>query len=216
MNNTLTEGAGLNGLAFIGGEGPDAKTCAELALGAGLIAAADAGLILAHNAGIRPAIIAGDMDSIDNLEILKGYNSGCIITYPHDKDLTDTEIVINLLLEKGCTAITIAGGGGGRMDHIFALRDVFEREKKITRWVTASEDIYKVCGNFTASVQSGATVSVFPCGDPPWKAASKGLKWPLDNVAWKRNFFGISNTALSDEISIIAEKGAFIVIFEKI
>jgi thiamine pyrophosphokinase len=202
----------MKGLVFIGGEGPDAELCVRLAAGADVIAAADSGLVFAENAGLRPDWIIGDMDSLDDESRLDAYPLSRVVRFPADKDFTDTELAVNLLFEKGCDEVTIAGGGGGRLDHTLAIAALFERERYPYRWFTGREEIYVVSNEFHCNVQKTDTVSVFPLGTGPWKAQSAGLKWPLDSVAWRRGFFGISNTAETEAVMVKALSGRFLVL----
>jgi thiamine pyrophosphokinase len=198
---------------------PQGKTC---------IAAADSGLALAEAAGLKPDWIIGDMDSL-NHDRLCHYPMEKIIRYPVDKNYTDTELALALLREKGCGEIWIIGGGGGRIDHLFGIRELFEGDDFPTRWLTAAEDIYCIEGGKLAiSLAPGSVVSVFLVGGGPWKAESAGLKWPLDNVRWKRGMTGLSNIATTgtdagpdteaDEgkIEINSKQGRFMIILEDI
>jgi thiamine pyrophosphokinase len=211
----------VTGIVFTGGEGPGTETIKRLlddTVGEALIVAADSGLELAQAAGIKPDWIVGDMDSLDNGKRLKHYPKEKIIYYPVDKDYTDTEIALALLWEKGCKETWIIGGGGGRLDHIFGIRDLFERERYPRRWITANEDIYCLEGGdekndcLRLAVTQGKLVSVFPLGNGPWKAESKGLKWDLGSAHWERGLFGLSNVAIVDEIEINVKQGRFMVI----
>jgi thiamine pyrophosphokinase len=204
----------MRGIAFIGGEGPGAGICRNLAAGAGIIAAADSGLAAAENAGIRPDWVIGDMDSLDDPGRLDKYPAGRVLRYPPDKDYTDTELAVEFLREKGCGEIWLIGGGGGRTDHLFALRSLFERETGPCRWITAGEDIRRVDGGgvLEAETAPGGIVSVFPLGGGPWAAESCGLKWPLGDLPWNRGSFGISNRAVEGTFSVTAKEGRFMVI----
>jgi thiamine pyrophosphokinase len=234
------------GIVFTGGEGPEhCQPVLEEALAEGgtpLVAAADSGLFAAEAAGIRPDWIVGDMDSIGLRDAgrLAAYKPEQILRYPADKDYTDTELAVSLLREKGCRRIWIIGGSGGRIDHLFAIRSLFEREQPPERWVTAREDIRclqspgalectldETAGrgaalntttgersqNIAASnAEPLYPISVFPLGAGPWKAASRGLKWSLTGLVWDRGFFGLSNEAPDGAFTIYAEKGSFMVI----
>jgi thiamine pyrophosphokinase len=218
------EGKTIIGIVFTGGEGPDPKTIRRimgdpLASGA-LIAAADSGLALAEAAGLKPDWIIGDMDSL-NHDRLGHYSMERIIRYPADKDNTDTELALALLWEKGCGEIWIIGGGGGRTDHLFGIRELFEGDNFPARWLTAAEDIYCIEGGKLAiSLVPGSVVSIFLVGCGPWKAESSGLKWPLDNVRWKRGMTGLSNIADAEtgegKIEINSKQGRFMITLEDI
>jgi thiamine pyrophosphokinase len=182
-----------------------------------LLVAADSGLTLAEQAGYRPGWIIGDMDSLDGNSRLCAYPPECVMRYDTDKDFTDTELALSLVVEKGGDEFWIIGGGGGRIDHLLGIRSLFERDVFPCRWVTDSADIRCVDAasaqrELFLRLESDALVSVFPLGSGPWKALSQGLKWPLDGLHWDRGFFGLSNTAAQGEFSIRAEAGRFMVI----
>jgi thiamine pyrophosphokinase len=211
------------GIVFTGGQGPQPRILkrliGELAAGT-LLVAADSGLLLAEAAGLRPDWIVGDMDSLDDESRLRSYPPERIICHPSDKDYTDTELALALIWEKGCDEVWIAGGGGGRIDHLLGIRDLFERERFPRRWITAAEDIHCIyggadgAGKLTLALEPGTLVSVFPLGGGPWKAESTGLKWPLDAVRWERGLYGMSNVIVAPEITINAKQGRFLKITE--
>jgi thiamine pyrophosphokinase len=218
---TLLWEEALLGIAFTGGGGPSAELVRRLfAAGAAadsLVAAADSGLQAAEAAGLRPDWIVGDMDSLDDLRRLDRYPPERVLRYPAEKDFTDTELAVMLLWENGCDDIWLLGGGGGRIDHLFGIRSLFERERCPSRWITAAEDIYCIAAGgrlpaeLALSLRPGSVVSVLPLAEGG-RAVSRGLKWPLDGIVWDRGFFGVSNTAPDGEFSITAEQGRFMVI----
>jgi thiamine pyrophosphokinase len=127
--------------------------------------------------------------------------------------LLDTEIALNLLWDKGCDEVTLAGGGGGRLDHLLALRALFDRPRAPRRWVTDTEDTRCVEAGETLTLHppSGARVSVLPAATGPWSATSQGLKWPLNNISIDNGWVGISNIAVSTEVVFTAIDGRFLV-----
>ncbi|MDR1178623.1 MAG: thiamine diphosphokinase [Spirochaetaceae bacterium] len=207
----------MRGIAFIGGEGPSPEISGKLAGEADLCAAADSGLMAAEEAGLHPDWITGDMDSLDDMSRLEKYPADRVIRYSHDKDYTDTELVLELLWSRGCDEVWLIGGGGGRLDHLLAIRSLFEREKAPDRWITAGEDSFCLDSAKTDArefTQARSGVSVFPLGNGPWKISSGGLKWPLDTVAWNRGFAGVSNEAPEGRFSVSVSAGRFLVILE--
>ena len=203
------------GVVFTGGENPPPQIIRrELEGKEPFVVAADSGLIAAENAGVKPDRIVGDMDSLDDVSRLEAYPAGSVIRYKADKDYTDTELALSLVIEKGCDTIWIIGGGGGRIDHLFGIRSLFEREIFPCRWITHAEDIccLEAADTLSLSTEPGTLVSVFPMGGGPWDAKSSGLKWPLEGLAWDRGFFGLSNVAAAGDFSITAHAGRFLVI----
>ena len=213
------------GIVFAGGAGPDPGLLARMVAAAGaesgglLTAAADSGLLLAEAAGVRPDWIVGDMDSLGDEGRLRlaAYPEASILSFPEDKDNTDTEIALDVLWSNGCRDVWIVGGGGGRLAHLLGIRDLFERPRFPRRWITAAEDVYCVDGDGMAmELEIGDLVSVFPLAEGPWRAESWGLKWPLSDTEWRRGSNGISNVAGEREVEIRSVRGRFMVVLEGI
>jgi len=228
----------LLGVIFTGGEGPAPRiirrvieTDAADSQKRVLIIAADSGLTAAEDAGFKPDWIIGDMDSLKDGGRLASYPPGRVIRHERDKDFTDTELAFSLAADQGCGEIWIIGGGGGRIDHLFGIRSMFERAVFPKRWITSVDDIYCIEADnaplnaekveqgtkksecdLRRCLETGANVSVFPLGEGAWEARSTGLKWPLDNVKWNRGFFGLSNIASRGVFSVKAVKGRFMII----
>jgi len=204
----------VRGIAFIGGEGPSRQTLKEIVRGADILVAADSGLMLCEDAGLTPDWILGDMDSLDDMGRLEKYPRDNILRFPAEKDFTDTELALQFLAEKGCDEIWFAGGGGGRLDHLFAIRSMFDRDNPPDRWFPGKEDIrcLKEGMTFGETLPPGSVVSVFPLGPGPWKAESTGLKWPINDLAWERGSAWISNIAAGGPFEIRAVSGRLMII----
>jgi len=207
------------GVIFTGGEGPSAdliKQLIEQEAKDALFIAADSGLAAAQGAGVKPHWVIGDMDSIGDDARLSALQPERVIRHEHDKDYTDTELALSHALENGCEKLWIIGGGGGRIDHLFAIRSLFERDVIPERWITEAADIHCIDSaaknELSVILEKNAVVSVFPLGSGPWKAESEGLKWPLAGLPWDRGFFGLSNAAPCGEFSVKALEGRFMLI----
>ncbi len=202
----------MKGVLFIGGEGPDKKTYETYVERADFIIAADSGIELAERLGVVPDMLVGDMDSISNRKILEKYESERIKTYPRDKDETDTEIGIRIFREMGYNSIVMVGGGGGRLDHLLGIVNLFERSFKPTKWITSREVIFLIEGDFFAYGWKGSTVSLFPLGERVEGMESSGLKWPINGLKWERGYYGISNFVISDELYITVRNARILLI----
>jgi thiamine pyrophosphokinase len=211
----------LLGIIFTGGQGPSpqiARRLIETEAKEPLFIAADSGLDAAESTGVKPDWIIGDMDSIEDPSRLAAFPQERVIRHKKDKDYTDTELAFMFAVEKGADNIWIIGGGGGRIDHLFGIRSLFEREIFPRRWITESADIHCIDADLATAdklcrrVEKGSTVSVFPLGDGNWEAKSSALKWQLEGVKWERGLFGLSNVAVDGDFSITAQAGRFMVI----
>ena len=206
----------MRGIAIVGGACPPPEVLKKIVRGADLLAAADSGLIAAEAAGLNPDWVLGDMDSLDDPARLEKYPPGRVLRYPPGKDFTDTELTITLLREKGCGEIWLAGGGGGRTDHLLAIYSLFEHADPPDRWFTANEEIHCLREGraLSMALKAGSRVSVLPLGAGPWEAESSGLKWPLDGLAWEKSGLGLSNAATDGSFAIRSKKGRFMVLWE--
>jgi thiamine pyrophosphokinase len=210
--DTAAQGGRGRGLLIVGGAGPDRHELAEYARGMDVIVAADSGLDAALAAGIRPAFVVGDMDSLSDRALLDQFPPERVLLFARDKDETDTEIGMRTLRESGCDDITIAGGAGGRIDHLLGIAALFERDAPPRRWLTDREDIRLVEGAADFAGWQGATVSVFPLGDRAADMHSEGLRWPLDGLEFKRGYGGISNLVAAERVRITVGIGRLLVV----
>lgn len=209
----------MHALICTGGEAPHPDFLNAIAPGFDLTIAADSGLETALRAGIRVDAIVGDMDSLKDENLLEGFPDSCIRRFPVAKDYTDTELAMEYAWERGADAITIAGGGGGRIDHLLAIRALFDRPKPPLAWHAGDESLYRVAegGEFRMRCGSGARVSVFPLGsEASTGMGSEGLKWPLDGLSWKPGEFGISNLCEHGEFAVRAGGAALLVVVERV
>ena len=144
--------------------------------------------------------MVGDMDSISDPAILDHYPG--TIRHPTDKDETDTEIGIRELRARGYQRILLIGGGGGRLDHLLAIRALFENPWGQDEWLTHRERVVRISEPTSFAVPSGCTVSVFPLSTGASGMSSIGLKWPLAGLCWGPGEFGVSNRAIEPEVTI--------------
>ena len=179
-----------------------------------LIIAADSGFDAAILYNIEPDYVVGDMDSVTRKEELEALDSERIRTYPREKDETDTEIALSVALECGSDYITLAGGGGGRIDHLLGILSLFDREKYPDEWYTGKERIVVVSESTELESMEGRRVSFFPVGGEPCTMVSEGLAWPLDGLLWKKGDAGISNIITAGRMKVTMKTGRLIMVLD--
>jgi len=187
-------------LLVTGGDAPGLELIKHRIEGCSFICAADSGLDVLISWGVEPDLVVGDMDSISDPAILDRYPG--TIRHPADKDDTDTEIGIHELRARGYQRILLIGGGGGRLDHLLAIRALFDKPWGQDEWLTHRERVVRIAEATSFSVPEGSTVSVFPLASGASGMASRGLKWPLDGLCWGPGEFGVSNLARASEVMI--------------
>ncbi len=207
----------MRGLLFTGGSRPDMEQARKFFGKPDAVYAADSGIAGAHEAGFEPDCIVGDMDSIEDPAILDSLDPARVYRAERDKDLTDTELALSLMKKNGIAEIVLVGGGGGRMDHFFALEKLFSRDNPPCIWI-GSQTIAFVLDKsgprdrIAVSGLADETISLFPAGNGPHQCAATGLEWPVDSLEWEKGDYSLSNRAKSVHCSIQALAGRFLVI----
>lgn len=183
-----------------GGEPPPFEAIRHRLPEFSFVCAADSGLDVVRSWGLDPDLVVGDMDSISDPKILTQYPE--VLAFSRDKDDTDTELGIHELRKRGYGWIVMAGGGGGRLDHLLALRALLERPDGPDEWLCSGERIVRLVEPRHFLVPAGATISVFPLAGGAAGMHSEGLKWPLDGLAWDQSHFGVSNVATNGKFFV--------------
>jgi thiamine pyrophosphokinase len=208
----------MDALLISGGDAPCRERLASRFDAFDLVCAADSGLDIAIAWGIRPGMIVGDMDSISDPAIIDAYPEAFVLRSPRDKDDSDTELGLKALAGKGARRIVLAGGGGGRLDHLLAVRALFERKAKNfprpVEWHTAHEIVYLVEEGSVLDVEAnaGTIVSVFPLAGGASDMTSEGLQWSLAGLKWGPGEFGLSNRMSETKARIQAGIGDILVV----
>ncbi|HUX49783.1 MAG TPA: thiamine diphosphokinase [Spirochaetia bacterium] len=202
----------MRGVLFTGGDAPHKNHVAKWVRDASIIVAADSGYDAAISFGISPDLVVGDMDSIGNRGDIERLPASKVRIFPTDKDFTDTELGIDALLNAGVDEVVIVGGGGGRLDHLLGIFALFDRPVHPSVWVSPGAEIYAVDNVWQIDGMLGSTVSFFPAGLDVCTMESRGLKWNLNGLTWRKGSAGISNIATEDRIEVTMRSGRLIMV----
>src|SRR5437667_7677812 len=112
----------MRAVIFAGGTLRPGKTMHAAIAQADLVISADSGAATALDYGCTPAIVVGDLDSLDALLLQQLQERGTqIIQAAVEKNETDTELAVQLAIDRGATSITLLSAlGGQRFDHTMA------------------------------------------------------------------------------------------------
>ena len=104
-----------------------------------LIIAADAGFLTAQRMGVEVDVLLGDFDTLGVENIPEGIEC---LRVPAEKNDTDTQLAVQVALERGATEIVIVGGLSGRVDHTLSSLAILEYlwERKERRVYTIFTD----------------------------------------------------------------------------
>lgn len=91
------------------------------------VIAADGGIKALIQHGLTPDLIVGDFDSAPKTEWSERFDKTPVVTFPKEKDYTDTELAILEALKRPQETICILGGTGSRLDHTLANMMLLQR-----------------------------------------------------------------------------------------
>jgi len=207
----------MRALIFTGGEMKDYQRYIEYMDKSDLIICADSGVCHAIKMGIKPHILVGDMDSIDLEELEEIKNSGIEVrTFPREKDFTDTQLALELALERGADKAVVLGGWGNRPDHSIANMFLMVEYKNRGLEVTLAGDnweMFLIDGEKEILGKKGDILSLIPLSAKVSGVETINLYYPLkDETLLMGPARGISNVLLSERASVKIKKGLLLAI----
>ncbi len=171
------------------------------------VVAADSGYDTARKLGLPVDICVGDFDStLHAEEIMNLVHESSI----KDKDESDTELAIKKALSMGYDSYCLIGGGGFRMDHLFATFALFDQYGPPIVWLTGFEQVYLVRGyRRFEQLEPGLQVSFFPAGfTQEVSITAKELQWPLQEYRLSMNHLSLSNRTTDTVLDVFAKQGS--------
>lgn len=179
------------------------------------IVCADGGQKHLENLGLTADLFIGDFDSSE-----KPDGDAEIITFPVEKDDTDTLLAIKEGIKRGIKSFMIFGGLGGRLDHTFAnIQTLLYAEKHGASAALADEHNFAfILKNDTAYIEKneGEKVSVFAFENSVSGVNLEGFKYNLKNADLFSHYpVGVSNYITGDKGKISVKKGTLLIILSK-
>jgi len=182
-----------------------------------MIICADGGANHAYRMKLKPHLIVGDLDSIEE-EVLEFYEKEGvrIEKYPPMKDETDTQLAMLKAIELGATDVTFIGVIGERFDHSYAnlslLFYLLNRNIK-GKIVNEMNEIYLINKFIEVEGKKGELLSLLPYSKEVKGIYTKGLFYGLSGQSMDLEMpYGISNVFTEDKATIEIEEGLLLVI----
>lgn len=180
---------------------------------------ADRGIEFLKRAEMVPDYIVGDFDSAGSETLSHFRKKGVEIrAFKPEKDDTDTQIAVNLAMEKGNTCIYILGGTGSRLDHVLGNIQILGQtaEAGIECYLIDEHNRIRVINNkisIKKAEQYGNFVSIVAHTTEVKGLDLVGFYYPLSNYTMSCNqALGLSNEIIAEEAFISVTEGALIVI----
>ena len=180
-----------------------------------LIIAADSGYHNAQALGVQPTVLLGDMDSIGSREGLP--DTVELLKVPAEKDFTDTQMAVDVAIERGAEEIIIIGGLDGRLDHALSnlsiLEDLWHRH--IHAHITDGRNRVRYIESTSTLVARSAYryLSLRPVSEKVKGVSIEGCRYPLKNEHLTRAFaYAVSNEITGNCALISVKKGAMLIV----
>ena len=181
---------------------------------ADLVVAADSGYDTAIANGHRVDVLVGDLDSISETDLP---DHVIIERHPADKDATDLELALSLVIRESPTRIVVAGGSGGRLDHELAVAallcsprwDVVDE----IDWVSGRGVAHVITGHRMVHGDVGDLLTLIPMHGDAAGIVVKGVRWPLDGETLSAGSTkGVSNIMVSPVVDIRVSSGRLLAV----
>ena len=180
-----------------------------------LIVAVDSGTEQAYKLFLKPDLIIGDLDSIDEKTIKRAKKDEVqILKYETNKNETDFELALKHVIDEEIKDITIIGGEYGEIDHLFGVLTViisFQEDQQIL-WIHKDQTVL-IPNSKKIAIGNNVEFSILPFTNLRNLNIS-GAQWNLDNENIE---FGKSitlrNISIDDNIEVSVEDGKFCLIY---
>lgn len=183
-----------------------------------LIICADGGFANALHFGIKPHLLLGDMDSIDTQRLGCARAQGIeIVTYPAEKDMTDSDLALETAFSRGCREAVMLGAlGGSRLDHGIANVMLLARwrERGLKVLLLHAHNCAQVISDEAIMVHGaqGDYVSLIPLAPEVTGVTTSGLKYPLHEATLRLgSTWGLSNELLGTQAAVRCTSGVLLV-----
>ena len=179
--------------------------------------AADGGARHMEILGLSPAVIVGDLDSIDPALLSRLQKEGADVEqHPAAKDATDLELAIARAVRDGATEILLLGAFGGRLDQTIAnLLTMAHNSWTVPLIIAEGDQLARVLRgrqSVTLSGPTGGYVSAVALSEEVSGVTYRGLEYPLENATLRLGSTrGVSNTLASSPAQISIESGILLV-----
>jgi len=183
-----------------------------------LVIAADGGLARLSGLGIKPDIIVGDFDSLDNSVSFSAFPTAELIRLNPVKDDTDTLHAVNLALDRGYTEFRLFGCTGGRTSHTIANIQLLHMlsKRSAVGYLFGNGEVMTAFSDSALNFSSDARgyISVFSLTDQSDGVCETGLRYSLDNYTLKStDTIGVSNEFTGNPASVSVKNGTLLAVF---
>ena len=202
---------------FLNGEFKEVGISRSLISSQDFLMAVDGGLYHILRMGLKPDLLIGDLDSVDQADVNVVEQSGVRVSkFPPEKDQTDFELALDEAVRLGPKHIFIHAAVGGRMDQ--TLTNLFlagaERYASLDLvLIHGSESYCFIRKERTIPGQPGDMISLLPWEGIAEGVTTQNLRYPLQReTLYPDRSRGISNEMTTAEAVITLKTGRLLCI----
>lgn len=185
-----------------------------------LIIGCDGGARHLSAAGLRPHVLLGDFDSIPAGLLEQAAPDTEILSFPPEKDYTDSQLAVDTALARGAKLIDLFGATGSRLDHtlsnIFLL--LYIKEHGACGRILDENHCLFLADPETTYIEGapGQLLSLLALTDPVTGVTLSGLQYPLHNAVLRPSqSIGISNVFTAQQAAVSKTDGELLIILAK-
>lgn len=186
-----------------------------------LIIGADRGALYLVECGIYPDIALGDFDSVlpEQQDKIRKYSKRLISCDPVHKDLTDTELALELAIEEHVGEVLLLGATGTRIDHTLANLQMLRQAMQQHIHCIIQDGHNRIMMTSTEAVveERGYTyTSLLPMTAEVTGITLEGFMYPLLNATLNMGQSrGVSNRLIAPAGKVYIESGLLLIIQSK-
>jgi thiamine pyrophosphokinase len=185
------------------------------------IIGADHGALFLISHGYTPDIAVGDFDSVspEALQDIEYKSKKTITCDAVNKDLTDSEMALDIAMDQQPDSILLLGVTGTRIDHSLASIQMMTRalQRQINCYVMDTHNYITLTGSQAVINDLGYTyVSLLPLTPEVSGITLEGFQYPLTNATLKLGqSLGVSNKLISSSGTVNIRSGLLLIIQSK-
>jgi len=206
-------GVAMNVFIFLNGAKSSARFygnhCNTFRKNRDVVVCADGGYKLAQQSGVKPDLVVGDLDSLQDVGIDKGIE---VRRYPRHKDFSDFELAMQSAEELAPERVYVYGALGGRIDHELTNILLLVSTKLPTVFVEEGEEIFGVHEKLVLLDRKNCLCSLLSLGGPCHVKEMQGFEYTLNDEVLYPSSRGLSNIITEDEATISLKSGSLIAV----
>ena len=187
-----------------------------------LVIAADGGALKAEALGLRPDLVVGDLDSLDERDVERLRREDvAVLAFPSRKDESDTQLAVREALARGVDRVVLIGAlGGRRIEHSLAnvLLLTMPELSRIDASIVDRASTLRALGSsgrrrLELHGAAGDYVSLLPLTERVEGVTTIGLTYELHDEELRQGpARGLSNELIGERATISTTSGRLLVV----